>query len=107
MGSIPFGLPQGSVLGPLLYILYTDDIATVLASCGVLSQLYADDIQANLHCPASNALTAAATMQRAMEALGNWMSSNRLRINVSKTQFIWLAAAAAEKDTCRSSGHIC
>src|SRR6218665_626500 len=52
----PFGLPQGSVLAPLLYLLYTSDIGTPLSSYGVLIQLYADDTQAYLHCPSTSAM---------------------------------------------------
>jgi hypothetical protein len=56
----------------------------------VLNQSYAGALQAFLHCPASAAITEARAMNRAMEALEAWMSSNRLRLNSSKTQFIWL-----------------
>ena len=85
----PYGLPQGSVLGPLLYIIYTADLGSLLAASSVLSQSYADDLQAYLHCLAPAAISTVRVMSRAMETLEAWMSSNRLRLNSSKTQFIW------------------
>src|SRR6218665_2463590 len=45
----PHGLPQGSVLAPLLYIIYTSELGPLLTDCALLSQLYADDVQAYLH----------------------------------------------------------
>src|SRR6218665_3624422 len=56
----------------------------------MLGQLYADDVQAYQHCLASEALVTVNAMNRTMEALGSWMSSNRLRLNPLKTQFILL-----------------
>src|SRR6218665_4181602 len=53
-------------------------------------QLYADDVQAYLHCLASDAMAAIPAMTLATGALVAWMSSNRLRLNPSKTQYIWL-----------------
>ena len=86
----PYSLPQGSVLGPLFYLIYTSDLASPLASYAALAQLYADDVQAYLHCSASDSVAATRAMSSIMGALGAWMSSNRLRLNPSKTQFIWL-----------------
>jgi len=77
----PYGLPPRVYPGPLLYIIYTSDIAFLLASQAMLGQLYADDVQAYQHCLASDALLAVSAMSRTMEALGSWMSSNRLRLN--------------------------
>ena len=59
-------------------------------SCGLLHQLYADDIQAYIHCNAADAVASVGLMCSAIDALSKWMASNRLLLNPSKTQFIWL-----------------
>src|SRR6218665_291029 len=88
---IPFGLAQGSVLGPLLYILFTAEIDSLLASCSLLSHSYADDVQAYKHCLASDVRSAILSVSRATGLLNEWMSSSRLRLNPLKTQCIWLS----------------
>src|SRR6218665_162280 len=82
----PFGLPQR----PIIFVIYTSDIVSLLASHALLAQLYADDVQVYQHCRASDAAAIARAMSITMEALGTWMSSNRLRLSYLKTKFVWL-----------------
>ena len=88
--GIHCGVPQGSVLGPLLYILYTRDVSGIVLSARLGVQQYADDTQSYIHCRAKEALQAVHLIHCSLEAIHKWMSSNRLKLNPDKTQFIWL-----------------
>src|SRR6218665_1357281 len=87
-------------------------IGALLESYGLLHQLYADDVQAYTHCTSDQAVAAVAQMYLATDALSAWLASNRLLLNASKTQFIWLGGGRRLAGVDRSSvaiafPHIC
>src|SRR6218665_1235054 len=86
---VQFGVPQGSVLGPLLYILFTADISRLFPKYSACGHLYAD-VQAYVHGPPSQFLDITSPVASLAADLDSCMSSNRLSLNPSKTQLIWL-----------------
>ena len=84
IGTIEFGVPQGSVLGPLLFLIYINDII----NCSKTSRfvLFADDT--NIFISANNESEAYEIANKTLEDLQRYMLSNQLHINLSKCTYI-------------------
>lgn len=83
---LSFGVPQGSVLGPVLFILYTKPLSSLLQSNSVLNQSFADDTQLYGSAKPSQTLATVQTLQACISDVKQWMLENRLKLNDDKTE---------------------
>lgn len=81
---VSLGVPQGSILGPLLFLIYINDLPSVVNYSDCL--LYADDT--TLFYNESNLNLLCKRLSEDMELVHNWLTSNKLIINTNKTKFL-------------------
>jgi ribonuclease P/MRP protein subunit RPP40 len=99
--GITCGVPQGSVLGPLLFIMYTSDLFRIVNNHNLKIHMFADDAQIYGFCPPLKTSDLSAQMIACLNEVVSWCSSNRLELNASKSEYMWCSS----KQKRRSYAH--
>jgi len=83
-GTIRNGVPQGSILGPLLFSIYINDLPLSISQSHVHCSLFADDTTLDVSSPKSSIITS--SLQKALDDVCKWCRENSMILNPSKTE---------------------
>ena len=93
------GVPQGSVLAPILFTLYIKPLTSIISNLGFSYHFYADDVQFYVTFDADKTLDAN-VLTKCLKAVEQWLCCNKLKLNNKKTQCILFGR------TCKQSSSI-
>jgi hypothetical protein len=91
--SVGCGVPQGSILGPLFFLTYSSGVFDLATQHGFKIHGYADDLQIYDHSYVKDIDTLARRLNNCVSEIMEWMACNRLKLNASKTEVIFLGSS--------------
>jgi hypothetical protein len=88
LNELKCGVPQGSVLGPLLFVRYCQPIANIIRKYGINFHFYADDTQLYIYFDVKDTEVAMERLEKCIAEISAWMKENMLQLNDGKTEFL-------------------
>ena len=86
--KLNFGVPRGSILGPLLFSLYTGYLSQIIAKFkDVKYHFYADNSQMFVHLSPGNCANSFHQLKACLDDIHIWMFENKLKLNPGKNEF--------------------
>ena len=84
--QLMYGVPQGLVLWPILFVLYTTPLSDIIAKHSVNHQLFSDDTQLLKSAPLSEVTNLTKELNACTDDIKTWMTENQLKLNDDKTE---------------------
>ena len=88
LSELAYGVPQGSVLGPIAFCIYTIPLGAILRHYKIQYHIYADDTQLYCSFDLDTSDEVLATISACISDIRTWMIQNKLKINDDKTEFL-------------------